>query len=537
MTKEEKRGISEWIVKGINKGYINGPFDLDFDFGWKIKIAPLFTVPKPVGIRPIVHLSYKGSALYSINDLIVEELATVQYIAFKEVVHLVQSQGVGAWLFVVDAQDAYYRVPIHKSDYQYMGIKWAKKYWVFLSLQMGCSSSPNIYTAFADAVEFIICKNNSDIAYRHGIQRLRHYIDDFFACIKSFEEAWILYNSVIATFRLLGIPTRLAKCFIPSHIRKILGWIYNTLTQMVALPEDKRVEYLEFISVVLNDMQGSKKTMQKVIGRLQRVATIIPLGKAFVRRLEAAIYLPKFEDNDIVHLSNFVLQDLKWWVNILSDPKKCCAPFSLVLKQPWDGDILLYTDATTTIGIGGHTGTHAFQILWKDTILSKIKNLRDNIDIHVLELLGPVIACTLWGHLFSGKAISIYNDNPGAYGALWSKAPALNRLDMQFLTRHLVELARKYRFHFWGIYCTDTRMDIADGLSRFFDHDDKYIIGKNGFIGEPFDNVKKVCNDLLNKLLWQPANLPKNIDISQDIRKEYNILLDEDRYKYHPTHL
>ena len=76
---------------------------------------------------------------------------------------------------------------------------------------MGCSSSPNIYTAVADTVEFIICNNNSNIAYRHGIQRLRHYIDDFFACVKSFEEAWILYNSVIETFRRLGIPTRLAK--------------------------------------------------------------------------------------------------------------------------------------------------------------------------------------------------------------------------------------------------------------------------------------------------------------------------------------
>ena len=128
-------------------------------------------------------------------------------------------------------------------------------------------------------------------------------------------------------------------------------------------PWDKRVDCLKFISKVLREMKGTKKTMQKVIGRLRRVVTIIPLGKAFVQRLEAAIYLPKFEDKDMIYLSNFVLRDLKWLVNILVNPKKCCAPFDLILKQPWKGDILLYTDATTTIVFEGYSDTHAFQIL------------------------------------------------------------------------------------------------------------------------------------------------------------------------------
>ena len=77
-------------------------------------------------------------------------------------------------------------------------------------------------------------------------------------------------------------------------------------------------------------------------------------------------------------------------------------------------------------------------------------------------------------------------------------------------------------------------MDIADGLSRFFTHEDKYILGKNGFIAEPINRVKEVCNKLLNKLCWEPKNLPKNIDIKENIRKEFKILLDEKNFKHHP---
>ena len=243
----EKLGVSEWIKKGTDKGFISGPFDLDYKFKFgKLFLAPVFVVPKPNGTwRPIVHLSYrKWYAKYAINELLFDYMKTVKYIRFREVVNLVNNAGPGAFIFLIDAQDAYYRVPTHPDDWQYMGIKWAKKLWVFRSLQMGCSSSPKIYTEFADAVEYICVNRNKEIAFLNGIQQLRHYIDDFFGACSSQKQAEKLYKSVIQTFEDLGIPTRPHKCFPPWIEHKILGWLYNTVKRTVGMVNEKRIELL-----------------------------------------------------------------------------------------------------------------------------------------------------------------------------------------------------------------------------------------------------------------------------------------------------
>ena len=103
-----------------------------------------------------------------------------------------------------------------------MGIEWDSKYWVFRSLQIGLSSSPRIYTSFADAVEFVCVKYNIDIAYLNGIQQLRHYIDDFFCALPDKRNATRLYHALFTVFEILGIPTKWEKCTDPRQRAKIL---------------------------------------------------------------------------------------------------------------------------------------------------------------------------------------------------------------------------------------------------------------------------------------------------------------------------
>ena len=218
LSNPEKQGVTAWILKGLQKGFICGPYDKDYKFSFgKLHIAPTFVVPKPIGYRPVVNLSHRGLCTYSVNDLICKYMKTVRYIRFREVVNLVNNAGKGAFIFLIDAQDAYYRVPTHPDDWKYMGISWAQKYWVFRCLQMGCSSSPKIYTEFADAVEYICVNRNNKIAFYKGLQQLRHYIDDFFAALPTKEMATELYESVFKTFADLGVPTRRNKCKAVSY--------------------------------------------------------------------------------------------------------------------------------------------------------------------------------------------------------------------------------------------------------------------------------------------------------------------------------
>ena len=528
----EKQGVSEWILKGTKKGFISGPFDLDFKFNFgKLFLAPVFVVPKPDGTwRPIVHLSYKGkNYIFCINDLLCDYMKTVQYIRFREVVNLVNNAGPGAFIFLIDAQDAYYRVPTHPDDWKYMGIKWAKKLWVFRSLQMGCSSSPKIYTEFADAVEYICVNRNKDIAFLNGIQQLRHYIDDFFGACPTRAQAEKLFKSVFKTFEELGIPTRAKKCFAPWTKHKILGWLYDTINRMVGMVEKKRIELLNAIQRLIKTKKSDKKSLEKITGRMQNASLVIFPGKAFIRRLEAVLHLTKFEYKTPIPLSPFVIEDLKWWANVLSKSDLCRISFDLALKHPSDGDFKLYSDASSTIGGGGYVLDKnnnvivRFQVKWKDTILDKLKAYR-SVDIELLELLMSIVGVLFMSNKLKNKAITIYNDNPGAAGAIRTKAPRLYRLDLQFLIRFLATLAVNDKFYFWGIHYTvkdGGEMKIADQLSRF-------EFNKNNVRDNiPVINCTALVDVLFKELLKHPLNLPKHAILNDNIRREYGILLND----------
>ena len=431
-------------------------------------------------------------------------------------------------------QDAYYRVPIHPNDYQYNGLKWLKKYWVFTSLQMGLSSSCNLYTEFADAVEWMVINDNKHIAIINGKRILRHYLDDFFAACKCKKNAFELFNKLINILKLLGIPTREDKCFPPSHIQKILGFVYNTLTQTISLPNDKRIEYLESVEEHINKQRSDKKKLEQLRGRLGNIAQIRFPGKAFLRRFDMLIHLPGLRYNEPIELSNFIIHDLKWWQWILQNPSNLEVPFDLILKNPDEADYKLYTDASSTIGVGGHMDQVGFKIDWKDTKLDTVRLIRgknDNgqwtTDITCLELLGPVIACELWAEKLQGKTVTIYNDNPGAATTIATKAPKLYRMDLLFLITYLSKLAIKYNFKFWGVHLFNEEMDLADGLSR-----DKMEI-KYQFdekLKNDSSNALTICNNILSQLALAPNNLPNNRDIPYKLRKEYNLLLDSKFY-------
>ena len=477
-----------------------------------------------------IHLSWKQlGELLSINELLCEYMKTVQYIRFREVVNLVNNAGHRAFIFLIDAQDAYYRVPIHPDDFRYNGLKWGKKYWIFKSLQMGLASSPKIYTEFADAIEWMCVKKFEKIAFCNNIQQLRHYIDDFFACLSSLQDARKLYKGLFELMKELGIPTRFDKCTPPCWLAKILGWMYNTDLRRVEFPDDKCEELIQLILRLLKTRKSDKKSLERLIGKLINASLVIFPGKAFVRRLQAILYLPGLVYNIPIPLNDFICEDLQWWLKILQQKELTCTSFDLLLKLPSDGDFHIYTDASSKIGIGGHVEGHYFQVAWLNTILWDVTGKRDNFDIELLETLGSLVAILLWGDKFTNKSVTIYNDNPGAASAIRTKAPRLNRLDMQFLIRELAYLATNNKFYFWGIHITQAESDgmrLADQLSRFSakNMNDLNLID---------DSIKAtlICNDLISKLVNLPINLPKNRDISALRRKEYNILLNDDLLK------
>ena len=71
----------------------------------------------------------------------------------------------------VDIAWAYRNIPIHPDDCWLLGMMWEGNLFIDTSLPYGLRSTPKIFSAVADAVEWIL--------HQEGIEVVFHYLDDF----------------------------------------------------------------------------------------------------------------------------------------------------------------------------------------------------------------------------------------------------------------------------------------------------------------------------------------------------------------------
>ena len=500
--------ILDWIIKCINKGFLLGPFTESNCPVKDVYFSPIFAVPKPdLSWRIICHLSYPKNGI-SINDLIADEWAHVSYIKFTEVVKFVYKLGYDARLWVIDAQDAYYRVPIKKKYWKYMGIKWYGRIFIMTSLQMGLSSACTIYERFADAVLYIICNSKPGIFFHHGERLAHHYLDDFFGGHWNKKIAKKQFWKAFKWFEKLGIPTKLEKVKSPHWEQKILGWIFNTRKRTVSLPSTKVHKYTAIIKTLLIGRQASKKQLEQICGVLHHAAEVIFPGKAFIRRLERVLHLELLDYDSTVILTDFVIDDLRWWLFALRHLNGI--PMKWIIREFNFPDVRVWSDAATLYGMGACATTGvAMQIMNHHTFYRFVSNRRKGIDIQFLELLVIVVVAKLWAHTWTDKYVYFYCDNPGATAALVNKCAELHRHDMNFLVREFCKLAVQHRFRFWVEHIPGKENCVADELSRF-----KYAYrSREGdfrdFVFEDHDKVQHCVNQIYADVLKLPLNLNK----------------------------
>lgn len=132
-----------------------------------IHISPIGVIPKknkPGKWRLIVDLSSPACA--SVNDGISHELSSMSYPSVDHLVQLVLNVGRGAWLVKADIKEAYRMVPIHPEDQPLLGIKWDNAVFVDRTLPFGLRSAPKIFSAVADAIQWILV--------HHGVSKCLH---------------------------------------------------------------------------------------------------------------------------------------------------------------------------------------------------------------------------------------------------------------------------------------------------------------------------------------------------------------------------
>ena len=107
----------------------------------------------------------------STNDGISESLSSLTYVGIDDATRAIQFYGKGALLAKVDVKSACRNVPVHPDDRWLMGMSWEGSLFIDMVLPFGLRSALKIFTAIADAVEWI--------AKQTGVNFVIHYLDDF----------------------------------------------------------------------------------------------------------------------------------------------------------------------------------------------------------------------------------------------------------------------------------------------------------------------------------------------------------------------
>ena len=93
------------------------------------------------------------------------------YISVDNIAECVLALGRDALLAKSDVKQAYRQIPVHPDDRVLLGMAWRGQYFVDATLPFGLHSAPLIFSAVADALEWVV--------RRAGVQFIFHYIDDF----------------------------------------------------------------------------------------------------------------------------------------------------------------------------------------------------------------------------------------------------------------------------------------------------------------------------------------------------------------------
>ena len=410
-TVEHPEAVYRYLEDECSKGRVLGPFPPSSVP--QVHVSRLGVVPKK-GIdkcRLILDLSSPEGR--SVNDGIRPELCSLSYVSVDDAARMATRAGQGALLAKVDIKSAYRLVPVHPEDRLLLGMAWDGAVFVDTVLPFGLRSAPKIFTALADALEWMI--------RRQGVQTVLHYLDDFLIVGQpNADQCAVDLQRLLEVFASLRVPVVMEKLEGPTTRLVFLGIELDTKSMCMRLPPEK----LEELRVLLGEWQSRKfcriSELRSLVGKLQHACKVVRPGRTFLRRMFDLLKGAAPRRQPFVRLNAAFRSDLAWWrvflatwngVSLLAD------------RGPSPPDVDLYTDAAGAHGCGAWAGTEWFQYTWPPEFQAH--------SIAVKELLPIVMACVVWGKNWARRSVLAHCDNQSVVQVVnsgYSKDPHLMQL-------------------------------------------------------------------------------------------------------------
>ena len=170
-------------------------------------------------------------------------------------------------------------LPVHPDNWDLLGTCWAGLYFVELRFPFGGRSSTYIFNSLADTFTWIL---------QHAVDKLLHYLDDFFTCgAAGSNECAHNLRTIIDSFERLGVQLAMDKVIGQVSILVYMGTEINNIDQTIRLPEEKFQELLAELKFWQQQKKCTKRNLLSLIGKLSFAAKVVHSGRIFLAVLLA----------------------------------------------------------------------------------------------------------------------------------------------------------------------------------------------------------------------------------------------------------
>ena len=152
-------------------------------------------------------------------------------------------------------------VPVHPDDQYLLGVHWESFLYVDKVLPFGLRSAPKIFSAVADALQWIL--------HYKGIQRGLHCLDDFILVASGQQTAEFQKNTLVTVFSRMGVPLEEFKLEGPSTCLTFLGIEVGTVALQLRLPREKLRKLKYQLKRAICRRSVPKENLESLTGLLQ----------------------------------------------------------------------------------------------------------------------------------------------------------------------------------------------------------------------------------------------------------------------------
>jgi len=209
----------------------------------------------------------------------------------------------------------------------------------------------------------------------------------------------------------LGMPLDPNKEEGPSTVLTFLGIEIDSVKLEVRLPQEKLSELNNLLARWRGMKSCKRRDLESLVGSLNHACKAVRPGRSFKRRLQDLLSTVKRGERR-VRLNVEARADIEWWYQFGSRWNGT----SLMKTVVTDGSPqeVMYSDASGTWGCGATWQGEWFQLRWEDLPGSAEWSIMPK------ELLPIVVAATVWGPRWKGRAATAKCDNMSVVAAVGS---------------------------------------------------------------------------------------------------------------------